>query len=151
MLRVHRQQLTLPGQCHHELAAHDEGLLVREGKPLSRLQRGDRGTQTRRTHKGIENHIGVRQAGKFNDGSVARANVHGQRKQCSRVSRGGFVGQGDMSHAELTACRTTRSALLFAAKATIWTRSGLSRATESACVPIEPVDPRTATRSGRVT
>ncbi len=108
----------------------DQAFLVGQRQPLPRLQ----GTEGRRepgeTHDGVEHHVGIRQGGELGEdlGPVgARADTIGRntelgRLRCEQVRA---AARGERHDAVLVAMTSDR--------------------TSSACVPIDPVDPRMAT------
>ena len=136
------------GPVHHEAAGHHEHFLVGEGDGLAGVDGGEHGLEGRRC--------------------PTRRRARGRRRAASRPSRGrrrrrrsaaGRWPTAATSRASASSvaietaagrCFATAgaraSALVAAARPTIRTRSGCASATESALVPIEPVEPRIATR-----
>ena len=92
------------------------------------------------------------QRGKLDDGRVARTDVDGRRKQLARVGRGGSRRPARRARTP-NARPARRAARRCCSRPARRSRCGpgCSRATSSAWRPIEPVEPRMATRSGRVT
>ena len=73
VLAVDRPQ-TVPaaGRPDDQLAAHDQRLLVGEGDPLPRFQRGQRGDEPRRAHDAVQHRYGRSHPGQLDDALRSR-------------------------------------------------------------------------------
>ena len=125
----------------HEIAGDDERLLVRERDTLSRFERGERGVQSGRADDRVQHDVDI----------VARRG--GDRGIGPALPRAIRVGAGirtipTNAGANCRACSLRRAALLLAVRAVTRNRSRCRSSTRSAVVPIEPVEPSTATPSG---
>ncbi len=150
VLRIDRQNLRprRPRRRRHERPADDEALLVGERDPLARAAPPRASTTARRPDERCHDNIGVGR------GRDAIERLHpaldadaGARKASGEVARGASGSPiTTTSGRNSRACASTASTLRCAARATTRRRSGKRRHTSSVCVPMEPVEPRTATR-----
>jgi hypothetical protein len=139
---VHALALRSFGDC---FAGHDEDFLAGDGQMHAGLDCRQGGGESGGADDGDEDHVSVGfvdeideplRSGVQNDirGSSARALA----AAAASVSATCFTPVS-------RTCSTSASTLLFAARPTICMRSGMSRATLRALVPMEPVEPRRRT------
>ena len=130
------------GQRHDELAADDERLLVGEREVDALAQRRDRRPQARRADERVEHEVGARTRGRA--ARAPRARPAPRRRSTPRCARAAAVSS--VSAMRVTpwraACSTTCSHEPCAERPTSSKASGARETTSSACVPIEPVEPR---------
>ena len=145
MLAVHRHDLARPvAQAPlHEIARDDQRLLVRQRDALSRFERRERRIEPRRADDRVEDDVHV----------VARRR-RDERSRCRSSSASSpIVARFD--HARRTHGENSARLLLAAARrcccavrAVTRNRSRWRSSTRSAVVPIDPVEPSTATPLG---
>jgi hypothetical protein len=78
VLGIHRQEAFRLAfdQVEHQLAAHDQRFLVREGHRLSVLERCQRGPETRGAHERVQDDVGLGLGGESLRGVRTAADVH---------------------------------------------------------------------------
>ena len=147
VLGIHGDQLgsALPGFVEDELAGDDQRLLVGEGEPLSRADRGVRRAQAQRADEPSHDGIGLRVAGGLHQAFGARDDAalraRGQQPFEPRDVLGAIDGHELRTRTRAT-CSASFSIERPAASATTRNRSGKAATTSSVERPIEPVDPR---------
>ena len=146
VLAVDRQQPAplARGGGQHELAAGDQALLVRERQVGAGGERRERRAQPGGAHDRVQHDVGAR---------WPRPAAPRRRRPRARLAvelaraavGGGGVDERDVPHARARGRRRPGRRGRGGPRARTTSSSGLRAMTSSACTPIEPVAPRTAT------
>ena len=133
--------------------ARDERLLVRERDRAPGVEGGERGAQARGAGDRVEHDVARRAAASVDHVVAGHDARHGVgtsaeplRSSCAASARPTpTTGTRELAPPASASSSTSEPP---AASATTSNRSGASRTTSRACVPIDPVEPRTTTRRG---
>ena len=135
------------GERGHELAADDQRLLVGQRDVDALGERDDRRAEAGGADDRVEHEVGAATRRRAGSGPRGRAAPR-RRVHCSAARRGGVgVGERDPRHAVLAA--PAGSAARGCGRRTgrrPRTRPGAREMTSSACVPMDPVEPRMRSR-----
>ena len=135
------------GERHHELAADDERLLVGEREVDALAERRDGRAEAGRADERVEHEVGAGLEHELDEPLGARQHL-AVGPLLGRARAGVGVGERDPVDAEAPRLLDQRVRRALGAQARRARARDRARRSSSACVPIEPVEPRMRRRRG---